>query len=52
MNKKTEDHILLKNVPIEGSLGLLATGDIGFVAWRAAKEAHNISVKKNNEEGN
>ena len=26
-----------KNLPEEGSLGILALGDIGFEAWRAAK---------------
>ena len=25
------------NIPVEGSLGLLALGDIGFEAWRKAK---------------
>ena len=25
------------NIPLEGSLGLLALGDIGFEAWRKAK---------------
>jgi len=26
-----------KKVPVEGSLGLLALGDVGFEAWRKAK---------------
>ena len=25
------------NIPVEGSLGLLALGDVGFEAWRMAK---------------
>ncbi len=25
------------NIPVEGSLGLLALGDVGFEAWRKAK---------------
>ncbi len=25
------------NIPLEGSLGLLALGDVGFEAWRKAK---------------
>ena len=25
------------NIPVEGSLGLLALGDLGFEAWRKAK---------------
>jgi len=26
-----------ENIPVEGSLGLLALGDLGFEAWRKAK---------------
>ena len=30
-------------VPIVGSLGILALGDIGFEAWRAVKKKNNIN---------
>lgn len=30
-----------ENVPVVGSLGILALGDIGFEAWRRAKIKHN-----------
>lgn len=50
MNKKTKDHKLLKAEPFMGSLGLLATRDIGFVTYRAIKERHTILVKKEREE--
>jgi hypothetical protein len=32
------------NIPVEGSLGLLALGDIGFEAWRKTKEKHNRKI--------
>ena len=28
------------NVPLLGSLGLLALGDVGFTAWRKVKSDH------------
>tara|TARA_B100000795_G_scaffold64932_1_gene44004 strand:- start:27256 stop:27408 length:153 start_codon:yes stop_codon:yes gene_type:complete len=30
-----------KKVTVEGSLAILALGDIGFDAWRKVKTAHN-----------
>jgi hypothetical protein len=32
------------NVPLIGSLGILALGDVGFEAWRKAKRNHNSST--------
>lgn len=32
------------NVPVVGSLGILALGDIGFEAWRKAKTKNNSST--------
>lgn len=29
-----------KKVPLLGSLGLLALGDVGFIAWRRVKSDH------------
>ncbi len=29
-----------KKVPLLGSLGLLALGDVGFIAWRKVKSDH------------
>lgn len=38
------------NIPIEGSLGLLALGDLGLDAWRKVKlEKSQKKSKKNNE---
>ena len=31
------------NVPLLGSLGLLALGDVGFEAWRKAKIENNLN---------
>ena len=36
-----------KKVPLLGSLGLLALGDVGFIAWRKVKSDHK--QKKLNE---
>ncbi len=38
-----------KKVPLLGSLGLLALGDVGFIAWRKVKSDHkqkNLNEKK------
>lgn len=40
MSKKIQSPTSLKEIPLEGSLGLLATGDIGFLAWRAVRKEH------------
>jgi hypothetical protein len=32
----------LKNIPVSGSLGLLAFGDLAFEQWRKAKKDNNI----------
>lgn len=37
-------------VPPEGSLGLLALGHIGVIAWRQAREAARKESKKNESE--
>ncbi len=42
-----------ENIPIVGSLGILAIGDVGFEAWRKVREKHQsekVAEKKNNEE--
>jgi len=38
-----------ENVPLKGSLGLLALGDIGFEAWRKAKGKNNLNNKNEKE---
>lgn len=37
------EHLTLKDsdIPLESNLGLLAYGDIAFVAWRKLKKASN-----------
>lgn len=37
INKKNNDK-LLYNITKEGSLGLLALGDVGLLAWREVKK--------------
>lgn len=44
MKSKTEQNKIPYKIEIEGSLGLLALGDIGLRAWRKVK-------KKTNKEG-
>ena len=39
MNKKK---LTLDNIPISGSLGVLAYGDLAFDAWRKVKIENNI----------
>lgn len=34
------------SIPFEGSLGLLALGDIGLVLWRNEKERHQSLTQK------
>ncbi|WP_203294205.1 hypothetical protein [Luteirhabdus pelagi] len=46
-NKDKRQKFDINNIPIVGSLGILALGDIGFTAWRKAKVLHN--QKKENE---
>lgn len=42
-------------IPVESSLGLLAIGDVAFMAWRDIKKKHKVdtvgdhSVKNENE---
>ena len=46
--QKLESEVVIKTtsglkfeIPYEGNLGLLALGDIGLLAWRQKKLAHN-----------
>ena len=32
-------------IPIEGSVGLLALGDIGHIAWLNAKNKHVVEIE-------
>ena len=52
MKKKIEskkDTIEIKNIPVSGSLGLLALGDIAFKQWRQVKMENNIFKRENEE---
>jgi len=41
--KVLKEHFNPDNLPVLGSLGILALGDIGFEAWRKVKEKKNRS---------
>jgi len=44
VNKKIErERFNPKKIPLVGSLGILALGDIGFEAWRKVKIKNNNS---------
>ena len=48
-NKVDRERYDPDNIPLLGSLGLLALGDIGFEAWRKTKIKHNLN-KMNEKE--
>ncbi|MFD2542379.1 hypothetical protein ACFSSB_08615 [Lacinutrix gracilariae] len=48
LNKKKSENLAEFKIPKEGSLGLLAFGDIGLREWRKVKSKMN----KNNENSN
>jgi len=39
--------MLSKDIPVEGSLGLLALGAVGITEWRKVSDAHKKKTKKN-----
>ena len=41
--------VKLSEIPLESSLGLLALGDIAFVAWREIKKSNNIHFHNDKE---
>lgn len=43
-NKAKRERFDPDNIPILGSLGILALGDIGFEAWRNKKIQNNIKA--------
>ena len=45
---KDKDSQIPFEIPVEGSLGLLALGATGIIEWRKVRNAHN---KKKKEEG-
>ena len=47
-HKKLTEEDLMKIITPQGSLGLLALGDVGLRAWRKAKQKSNL--KNGNEE--
>ena len=47
-NKKLTEEDLMKITTPQGSLGLLALGDIGLRTWRKVKQQSNL--KNSNEE--
>lgn len=38
-----------KDIPVLGSLGILALGDIGFEAWRKVKQERNKGKRLNEQ---
>lgn len=44
-NKRNRQKFDPENIPIEGSLGLLALGDVAFEAWRKVKMQHKQAHK-------
>jgi len=42
----TNREMLSNNIPVEGSLGLLALGAVGITEWRKVRDAHNKKAKK------
>ena len=42
--KKKVINIDPSKIPLNGSLGLLAFGDIAFTAWREIKKENNLKV--------
>ena len=45
----TKKKITLNNVPVSGSLGLLAYGDLAFDAWRKVKIENNLFNREKQE---
>ena len=43
INKIKRENFDPNDVPLVGSLGLLALGDIGFEAWRKVKVMNNLN---------
>ena len=43
----TNREMLSDNIPVEGSLGLLALGAVGITEWRKLRDAHKRKNKKN-----
>ena len=52
MSKKDlePEHNLPYKIPIEGSLGLLAYGDLGLRAWRKVKHENKLKGDSNEKE--
>ena len=42
--KIKENKAIPYEIPVEGSLGLLALGARGIVAWRKVRDAHNKKI--------
>ncbi len=54
MEKKKSDlkiivnkEMLPSDIPVEGSLGLLALGAVGITEWRKVRDAHDKKSKRN-----
>jgi hypothetical protein len=41
------DEMLPADIPVEGSLGLLALGAVGITEWRKVRDAHTKKTRKN-----
>jgi len=49
-DKQTQDQRQAFDIPIEGSLGLLALGADGLRAWRAVRDANVTKEEEKDEE--
>tara|TARA_B110000285_G_C14868217_1_gene487883 strand:+ start:162 stop:347 length:186 start_codon:yes stop_codon:yes gene_type:complete len=49
MKKEKEIGVKEYEIPVLGSLGLLALGDLGLKMWREKREAEGAKIKKESE---
>ena len=52
MKKENETGVKEYEIPILGSLGLLALGDVGLKMWREKRDAEEAKEKKESENSN
>jgi hypothetical protein len=42
--KTNSDAVISYDIPVEGSLGLLALGAVGIIEWRKVRNAHKKRI--------
>ena len=52
MKKEKETGVKEYEIPVLGSLGLLALGDVGLKMWREKRDAEEAKEKKKSENSN